>query len=251
MIDAHISFSKPYSKELLMEYITKAQEKGIDELIVLEPTHKFFECETLYKEMRVMYPNQDLWYKEQPKCSIVVYQQFIDEMKKIALPITVSFGLCVSYLPQHEVFIRQLKDAYPYDVFVGRIEFIDNVAFSWKESNAMMWDKYNTNFLYRRYYETMNALLTSHLFDGVAGFDAIKVSKHTPTFPLQHTYQKLAGLLKEKGMYVENATSMHYRYHHEDNGLQKTFLSICEALAVDVQRASEATSPEDVGRAFF
>lgn len=250
MIDAHVAFSEPYSKALLLEYIKQAQKKGIDALVVLEPTHKFFECELLYKEMRATYPCQDAWYQNLPKCSICQYQHFIDDMKKETFPIAVSFGLCVSYLPQHEVFIRQLKNAYPYDVVVGCIEFIDNVAFMWKESYEMMWNKYNANFLYRRYYETMNALLTSQLFDGVAGFDAIKICNIQPTFKLQHNFQKLAGLLKENGMYVEHDTSMHYRYHYQDQGLQKDFLSICEVLGVDVRRVSHALCPEDVGRNF-
>lgn len=250
MIDAHVSLQGSYSKALLMEYSKEAQKKHIDELYVLEPTYKFQECELLYQEIRATYPCQNQWYNNITKCSIREYQNFIDEMKQEEFPIAIKFGLCVSYLPQHERFLEQLKQAYPYDVFVGNIEFIDNVAFSWNESYEMMWNKYNANFLYRRYYETMNALLTSQLFDGVAGFDAIKICQIKPSFSMDHTFHKLAKILKEKAIYVEHDTSMAYRYHHGDDGLQADFLQVCKALGVRVLRASNASVPEEVGMGF-
>lgn len=87
-----------------------------------------------------------------------------------------KFGLEACYFTQHESYIAGIKEAFDYDVFIGRIHFLDNIAFDWpKHSREMMWDKYNAGYLYRRYYEMMNAMLTSHLFDGIAGFDNIKL----------------------------------------------------------------------------
>ena len=44
MIDAHIEYQGEYSYEHLMEYVQAAIHNGIDEITILQPTHKFKEC---------------------------------------------------------------------------------------------------------------------------------------------------------------------------------------------------------------
>ena len=251
MIDAHVSFSKPYSKEVLMEYIEEAKKVGIDELYVIEPSFKFLEFGLLYNEIRTMYPCQEDWYCRLKKQSIKEYHAFISAMRKETFDIKVRFGLCISYLAQHEQWMREIKEQFDYDIFIASIDFIDNIAFAWGEdSDKMLWNKYNTNYLYRRYYETMNALLTSNLFDGVSGFDRIKVSRHTPTYHMKHTYHKLAKLLHEHHMYVEDGTSIHYFDHHPDYGLSDVFKQHCIDEKVEIKKASLAIQPKDVARDF-
>lgn len=251
MIDAHISLKEPYSYENLMKYATSALHKGIEELIVLEPTHKFIECAPLYREIRATYPCQEEWYDNIQKISIVEYQTFIEQMRTKEFPVKIRFGLCVCYFTQHEFFIRQLLKAFPYDICVGSIQFLDNIAFYWKEhSYEMLWNKYNADFLYRRYYEMMNALLTSHIFHGVSGFDNIKILGIKPHFNMKHTYHKMAMLMAEHHIYVEDDTSVHYRYGHPDHGLNEEFLSVCEELGVEIKAASNAHTWQEVAKEF-
>lgn len=249
MIDAHVSFQEPYSYELLCSYVEEAQKKGISELTILEPTHKFIECERLYTEIKYTYPYQEKWYEAIPKVSIQEYQDFIEDMKGHKFPISIRYGICVCYFTQHEWFIRQMKKAYPYDCFVGSIQFIDNIAFAWEDhSYEMLWDKYNANFLYRRYYEMMNAMITSKIFDGVHGFDDIKLLGVKPTFKMEHTYHKLAMLLALHHMYVENDHSIGYGRNHPDQGLSEEFIAMCQKLHVEIRDASNARCAKDVGR---
>ena len=248
MIDAHISLSGPYTYENLMKHVEQAVKKGLSGITILEPTHKFKECKTMYREVCATYPCQKDWFQSVNTASIKDYQKFVETMRKKAFPIEVSFGLEVCYFTQHEPFIRRLKSEFPYDRFVGCIKFIDNVAFAWKEhSFEMLWNKYHSGFLYRRYYEMMNALLTSELFDGVSGFDDIKTLQVPCHFKLFHTYHKLAALLAKYHMYVEDDASLGYQHHHEDHGLAPAFRIICEELGVEILRVSHATRIEEIG----
>ena len=62
MIDAHIEYQGEYSYEHLMEYVQAAIHNGIDEITILQPTHKFKECSLLYREICASYPCQKEWY---------------------------------------------------------------------------------------------------------------------------------------------------------------------------------------------
>lgn len=251
MVDAHVSFSNTYSYDELVSYIQEAVKKNIDELIVLEPTYKFHECAPLYKEVRAVYPYQEAWYASIDKCSIIDYQKFIIEMRKKEFPIQVKFGLDITYFTQHEWFIQQMMKAFPYDTCVGHVTFIDNVAIAWEEySYEMLWSKYNVNFLYRRYYEMMYSLITSDLFDGVSGFDNIKLSKYKQGYKLSHTYHKLCSLLIKHKLYVENDTSVHYRSGSEDIGLHSEFVAVCKEFNVPILNASNAHSSKEIGKLF-
>lgn len=250
MIDGHVMLSQPYSYENLMEYVKAAEEKGLDGIVVLEPTWRFKECRPLYREVCFTFPCQKKWYEERCNYAITTYQQFIEEMRKKEFPIKVSFGLEVTYFTQHENFIQQIKDAFSYDVFVGCIHFLDNVAFAWETSHEMLWDKYNAGFLYRRYFEMMNAMLTSKLFDQIAGFDTIKALQVTCPYRLQHTYHKMAHLMKDAHIRVEDDKSLSYRYHHPDAGLAKEFVTLCKELGITILTVSNARKPNEVGQGF-
>ena len=66
MIDGHIHFEKqPYTLEIVENMVRTAMEKGIDEIWLLDHTHKFKEFSFLYQNLK-----EDLtvkWYaKKKP-----------------------------------------------------------------------------------------------------------------------------------------------------------------------------------------
>ena len=156
----------------------------------------------------------------------------------------------MSYFTQHEYFISQIKKAFPYDCFVGKIDFLDNIAFDWPQSHEMLWDKYNAAFLYRRYYEMMYALITSHLFDGVCGYDNIRTLGVSCPYKLQHTDHKLAMLLALSHMYVEEDNRAKEKSHPDSLGLHDGFRELCDTMHVERKLASHATCAADIGKYF-
>lgn len=234
-----------------MEYIEEAQENGIEELAVMEPGIKFIECEPLYREVRSTHPKQDAWYRREAKISLQEYLDFVQEMKQKELPITVRFGLCMDYLPQHEAFLKDLKQQAGLDLFTGRVYFIDNLVFSWNpDSFEMMWDKYHASYLVRKYYEQVHALITSGIFDGLADFELIHALNVSYYFSLNRTYQKLARLLALHHMYVEADTSYLYRRKKNSINLTDAFINCCESMKVPCVPVSNARHPIEVGLYF-
>lgn len=249
--DYHIGFRMPYSLETLENYIKEAQSQGIDEIAIMEPSVKFFEFAPLYDEVRKTYKNQDEWYLSKATCSLQTYLDFVKEMKLQQFPIKVHFGLCIDYLPQKESFIKKMIQESHLDLYTGRIYFIDNIAFSWNPiSFTMLWDKYHTSYLIRKYYELVHALITSKLFHGLADFELIHNLNVAYYFSLERTYQKTVRLLANHKMYVEADTSYIFRHKKSTMNLPDSFIKYCHQHNVEVVYVSNALHPIETGLYF-
>lgn len=212
-----------YQKAHLEVIVNQAKLQNIEKIFILEPTYKFYECEALYYQIRSAYKIQNEWYLKVEKCSILEYQNFIDEMKKIDFDIDIQFGLLVQYSSEYEYFIEQIKKQYSYDLFVGCIDFIDNIIFDSMYSSNMLWEKYSEKYIFLRYYEMVFALISSKLFDGIAHFDTIqKVHQYRSRFMIHH-YRKCAMHLHLNQMFVI------------DSYLLPRFLNECNAFHVEIK----------------
>lgn len=249
--DYHIGFRMPYHLETLEKYVKEAQLQGINEIAIMEPSVKFFEFAPLYEEIRKTHTKQDEWYLKKATHSIHEYLNFVQEMKQHNFPITIHFGLCIDYLPQKEAFIAKMIQETNLDLYTGRVYFIDNVAFSWNpDSFTMLWDKYHTSYLIRKYYELIHALITSKLFDGLADFELIHHLNVPFYFSLERTYQKSVKLLAQHQMYVEADTSYIFRHKKSDMNLPSSFKQYCKEMNVEVVLVSNALHPIETGLYF-
>lgn len=248
MIDGHVHLEKgPLKKEYVYEFIKEAQTKNIDELQILDHTHRFKEFAPIYEKCRIN-EGQINWLNNDLKDSIYDYINLIEEMKKEKLPIKVSFGLEVCYQkPEEERIKKLIKDIYDWDFLVGSVHAIDYIVYDSKWSIDELWNKYSVNDIYRRYYEIMFDLIKSDLFDQLAHPDTIKMFNYYPTYDLTDTYNKLAELLNEHDMKVENNVGCYYRYHHKDMGLSDELLKIFKQHNCKMITVSDAHLPKDVG----
>ena len=114
-------------------------------------------------------------------------------------------------------------------------------------SKELLWDVFDTNHIYKRYYELVFQLIQSNLFTQLAHPDTIKMFNYYPTYDLTSTYHELAKLLNQYHMKAENNTGCHYRYHHSDIGLSNHLLTILNEHHVDIISCSDAHKPSDVG----
>ena len=110
-----------------------------------------------------------------------------------------------------------------------------------------LWDVYDVDWIYRRYYELVFQLVKSGLFTQLAHPDTIKMFNYYPSYDLTSTYYALADLLNTYHMKAENNTGCYYRYHHQDMGLSDTLLAIFKECGVSLITASDAHYPQDVG----
>ena len=248
MIDGHMHLENgPLTKEYVYEFIDEAILKGIDEIQILDHTHRFKEFAPIYERCKINDAQID-WLKHDLRNSIYEYIDLIEEMKKETLPIKVKFGLEVCYQPLEEDNIKKLiKDIYNWDFLVGSVHAIDYLVYDSAWSKAELWNKYDVDYIYKRYYEIMFDLVKSDLFDQLAHPDTIKMFNYYPTYDLTDTYNKLADLLNEHHMKVENNVGCYYRYHHKDMGLADDLLAIFKKHNCELITVSDAHYPKDVG----
>ena len=247
MIDGHIHLEKgPLSKEYVYEFINEAINKGIDEIQILDHSHRFKEFAPVYKKHRFI-KEQDDWLNSDLRNSLSEYIALIEQMKKENLPIKVSFGLEVCYQEAEEDLIRKICSTYNWDFLVGAVHAIDYYVYDSAWSVSELWEKFPVDDIYKRYYETVFKLVQSDIFSQLAHPDTIKMFNYYPSYDLKPTYIKLAKLLNEHNMKVENNTGCYYRYHHKDMGLSDELLKILKDNKCQLITVSDAHYPKDVG----
>lgn len=248
MIDGHVHLEKgPLTKEYCYKLINSAVENGIDELQILDHTHRFKEFDPVYEKHKQIKVQYDKWLSKDFKDSIYDYIKLIEEMKKEDLPIKVSFGLEVCYQKQQEALLRDLLSIYKWDFLIGSVHAIYNIAYDSSWSVDELWNKYPTDEIYKKYYEEVFDLVKSDLFTQLGHPDTIKMFNYYPSYDLTDTYEKLAELLNEHNMKVENNVGCYYRYHHKDMGLSDELLSIFKKHHCRLITCSDAHYPEHIG----
>ena len=247
MIDGHTHLEKgPLTKEYVYEFIEGAMAKGLDELQILDHTHRFREFAPIYEKCRSI-PAQNDWLNSDLRNSIYEYIDLIEEMKKENLPIKVSFGLEVCYQKPEEEKLKELLSIYNWDFLVGAVHSIDYIVYDSAWSLDELWKKYPVDDIYRRYYEIMFDLVKSDLFSQLAHPDTIKMFNYYPSYDLTDTYNELAQLLNKHHMKAENNVGCYYRYHHKDKGLSEELLKIFKDNNCELITVSDAHYPKDVG----
>lgn len=93
----------------------------------------------------------------------------------------------------------------------------------------------------------MIQLVKSKLFTGLAHPDSIKCFNYLPSFDLTQTYQKLAVELVANGVYAEQSGGLRLNYKHSELGMNLKMMKTFLEEGVNIQTASDAHRPEDVG----
>ena len=251
MIDAHVHLDNgPLTLEYLLEFVETAKKQSIDEIHIVNHTHRFKEFAPLYEDCKCNI-EQIVWFtKRDLKDSIEDYFKLIQEVRGINLPVKVLFGLEVCYFKDREDLLRDLLSKYKFDFLIGSVHFIHNIAYDCGWSIKELWDKYDIDDLYRTYYDSVKSLIKSKLFTHVGHMDTFKMFNRYPTFDLKDTYKEIAKLLNENNVIAENNTKVHYGYGHKEIGLNNEFLDILKENNCKIISSSDAHEPESVGRLF-
>lgn len=249
MIDGHMHLENgPLSVDYVMEFVKAGVAKGMDTIQILDHTHRFLEFQPLYTRLKEASPYQKVWLEKKKLEPLSTYFAVIEQVKKMDLPIEVKFGLEVCYAPEDKDFLREILNEYPYDYLIGSIHSIDGLLYDMPAfSREILWDKQDTNAIYRRYYEIMEDMICSDLFTQIGHPDQLKIFHYEPTYDLSPTYERIALKAVEHNVYMETNTGCYYRYKHEDMGTNKAFMDILKKHGVNIMTASDAHSPQHVG----
>ena len=250
MIDGHMHLEYgPLSVEYAEEFINAAIDAGMDEIQILDHTHRFLEFKEMYEDLKAIEP-QKVWLEKKVLEPLDDYIKVIHEIRKKKYPIKVKFGLEVCHTPKYRLFIKDILDQYrdEFDFVVGAIHSIDGILYDMSFSKTILWEKYDVDYIYKRYYELVFDLIESDLYTLLAHPDTIKLFNYYPTYDLNSTYHEMAKLLNEHHMKCENNTGCYYRYNHKDMGLSDELLKILKEEKVKMITASDAHKPAHVGK---
>lgn len=249
MIDGHMHLENgPLSVAYVMKFVDAGVKAHMDTIHILDHTHRFIEFLPLYTRLKEASPYQREWLEKKTLEPLDAYFNVIEKVKSMELPIEVKFGLEVCYTPEDKAFLRDILRQYPYDFMVGSIHSIDGLLYDMQRfSKEILWDKFDTNAIYKRYYEILEDMICSGLFTQIGHPDQLKIFKYEPTYDLTLTYEKIARLAKAYDVYMESNTGCFYRYHHSDLGTNEKFMVALKAYDVKIMTASDAHCPEHVG----
>lgn len=248
LIDNHVHLENgPLSKEYTEKFIDKAIEMGIDELHILDHTHRFKEFYHCYDKLREV-EIQDKWLSGKFKSSLKEYDDLIKEVKKEKYPIKVKFGLEVCYTPESESLLKEILSKCHYDFLIGSIHSIDGLLYDMGFSKEILWGKYDTNIIYMHYYEAVKSLIEADLFDSIGHIDNLKLFGYYPSIDMSATYKEVARLLKEHGLLLEVNSGCLYRYGCKDLGISDELLKIFKEEGVSFITGSDAHKVEDTAK---
>lgn len=214
-------------------FVEAARAAGVDEIGFTEHGYYFKELLSLWS---VPYMTERCVYDIDP------YVQAIVAARGRGLP--VKLGLEVDYVPGREEDTRELLAPYPWDYLLGSVHYIGELSVDGEE--GLLADAVGVEEAWRLYFETLAAAARSGLFDSLSHPDLVKIfGLRAASFD----YGPVVDTIAAAGVAVEVSTAglskpVHELYPHPE------FLAACRARDIPVTLASDAHSPDLVGRDF-
>ena len=248
-VDAHMHLEYgALTKEYVLEFVEEAVRKGLDEIDILDHTHRFKEFACCYEHLMI-YEEQATWLSQKKKfcSSLAEYEKLIEEVRRMDLPIRVKFGLEVCYTKDTEETLRKILSPLNLDFLTGAVHSFNHILYDMPFSKELLWDRFSADDIYRDYYAAVMDCVRSGLFDRLAHPDTIKLFNIYPEYDLHDTYVELAHLCNAYGVRAECNTGCYYRYSHKDMGLSDEFLKVLKEEKTRIITASDAHYPEHCG----
>lgn len=168
----------------------------------------------------------------------------------------IKLGLELDYVQGHEEMIGKLIAPHldDLDYIYGSIHLlhVDGKVFPFDDSRFMkMYGKFSIDRLHRIYFETLNKLVLSGIYDIVAHLDLLKKFNIRPKDNEQYKnlVDETLTLIKESGMAVELNTAGLRKLVREIYP-EKFILEGCYERGIPLVLGSDAHAPEEVGHEF-
>lgn len=166
----------------------------------------------------------------------------LDAKKKYADTITVLLGYEVDYLEGH--MDKRVLNA-DVDYLIGSVHFIDEWGFDNPEFIGR-YENEDINEIWQKYFDSVEAMADSKLFDIVGHLDLIKVFKFMPTKKITEIAKNALLAIKNADMVLEiNAAG--YRKPIGEAYPSKELLEEAYRLDIPITFSSDAHKPEQVG----
>ncbi len=247
MLDCHIHIERGgYTVNWISRFVETVVQKGLDEIWLLEHCYRFSKFVQMYNGVCAASDYIEQWFLRKAGVhKLEDYIWLIDKVRRESWPVKIKFGLEVCYFKEYENLVYNETKGKEFDFLVGSVHFINNFAYDHKPEH---WKNVDVDIAYQQYFETSIDLAKSGVYNGIAHPDCIKLFGHIPSFSLLGHYDKLATALAENNMYAEQSSGSYRRCPATAGvGMNEDLIKALKKHNVEIQTASDAHSPDDVG----
>lgn len=245
----------PYSREWLDLYRAKAKQAGLRMVAIVEHLYRFWEYQNLYE--RNLHLGKDSvgqsqlqWLQQVASDSLPDFVTFLEEEKQRWAEdgIELKIGIDLDYFPGEEGMLAEVIGAYPWDVCIGGVHFIQGWGIYLPGARERV-DRLDMHSLCCRYFDLVEQAIESRLFDLISHVDGQKAfgDRFDETALLPY-YQRVARALKRcdgaAQIHTGQPPSTSLKEPHSRLGM----LEIMAQHDVAVTTASGAHFPDQVGR---
>jgi histidinol-phosphatase (PHP family) len=213
-------------------FVDSAREAGVDEIGFTEHIYYFKQTRSLWTVP---------YHVERCVYDIEAYVSAVVAARGRGLP--VKLGLEVDYVPGREEETRELLAPYPWDYLLGSLHYIGELGV---DAEPRLVDAVGVEEAWRLYFDALAEAARSGLFDSLSHPDLVKIfGARAASFDYEPVVEAIAGA----GVAVEVSTA---GLHKPVGELYPNpeFLGACRARGVPITLASDAHSPDLVGRDF-
>ena len=168
-------------------------------------------------------------------------QDVLAAQKKYKDKINILLGYEVDYLPNH--MDERVLNA-DVDYLIGSVHFLEGWGFDNPEFIGE-WKKQDVDAVWQKYFDTIEAMANTKLFDIVGHLDLIKVFKFMPQGDINAMAQKALEAIKNADMVLELNVAG-FRKDVKEAYPSLPLLQQAFALKIPITFASDAHKPEQV-----
>lgn len=166
----------------------------------------------------------------------------LEARKKYADKIDILLGYEVDYLPGY--MDDRVLDA-DVDYLIGSVHFLEGWGFDNPEFIGK-WEEQDIDEIWQKYFDTIEAMAKSELFDIVGHLDLIKLFKYMPKTEIKDIARNALLAIKNAGMILELNVAG-YRKKVAEAYPSQALLQEAFKLGIGITFSSDAHSPEQVG----
>jgi histidinol-phosphatase (PHP family) len=246
-----------YSEEWLDLYKKQAVKMGLKEVGIVDHLYRFRETEHYFKKYMNLDSSdsigtlQSYWLSRVMTEHMTHFTEAILDAKKgwAKDGVTLKLGIEADYFHGGEQELTDLLDGHPWDYVIGSVHFVDGWGFD-NPQTAHIFQEKDAKELYTSFFETVEKMIRSGLFDFVAHLDNLKVFGFKIDDPAFNRmwHERIADALIETNTATEINAGLYYRYPVKEACPGPDFLSVLAKKGVSMTTSSDAHFPDDLGR---
>ena len=245
-----------YSQYWLDFYLQRAKERGLKEVGIVDHLYRFKETKSYFEKAIQVDVESDLGKLQKRWLEHVMTEEiehFVDciEVAKLKWAhegVQLRIGLEVDFFVGQEQELQQFIQQYDWDFVIGSIHFVDGWGFD-NPQTMERFESYDLRELYTCFYESVEKMIQSKLFDFVAHLDNLKVFNQRVEDDAfnQYWYERIAKALVEADVATEINAGLFYRYPVAECCPAPEFLQILVHHQVPITLSSDSHYPDDLG----